>query len=182
MAALRNRREGGSSSVYLYPSVKERGIPKDITTIVCECQFGMKGMVWLSGIVAYSKCLVHLTLSNNRLNDQCIQLLVNALVKNPFKTLTWLDISDNRQVTDESTKILIEKVLPCYELTGFNLNATGITDRSCDYLLDFYRQESNALRLSKLTLLKMDANPTLTETKINEMRTFFQRDNFQLII
>jgi len=146
-------------------TMKTSGIPLEVHTIVCECQFGMKGMVWLSGIIAHSKTLTNLTLSNNQLNDQCIAVLIEALSRNPLKTLTWLDISDNKQVTDESTQMLVEKLLPWYSLTGINFNATGISDRSCDFLLTFYRSESNAQKLSRLSLLKMDANKGLTETK-----------------
>jgi len=141
-------------------SVKNVGIPSTIKTIVCECQFGMKGIQWLSAIITYSNCLTHLTLSNNQLNDRCIAVLVNALTRNNFKTLTWLDISDNKQITDESTKILVEMVFPCYVLTGFNLNATGISDRSCDYLLAFYGEEKNISKKKPVKFAQTGCKPS----------------------
>jgi len=161
--------------------VKDEGISTEIKTIVCECDFGMKGIQWLSGIITYSKCLSHLTLSNNQLNDRCVAVLVKALMQNNFKTLTWLDISDNKQVTDESTKMLLE-VFECHNLTGFNLNATGISDRSFDYLLYFYGNEKHISQKSRLGLIKMDSNPLLTQAKIDRMTQVFNGNNLRLII
>ncbi|ETO34729.1 hypothetical protein RFI_02363 [Reticulomyxa filosa] len=70
-------------------TIKNTGIPTKIATIVCECQFGMKGTRWLSGIIANANSLTHLTLSNNQLNDKCFEILVDALSQNTSKALLF---------------------------------------------------------------------------------------------
>ena len=79
-----------------------------------------------------------------------------------------MDISDNKDVTDKSMEYIISII---DRLNGFNLNCTGITDKSCVILSDYFN--SNKDIFDQLCVVKLNENKNgITESGKVALRPF----------
>ena len=81
----------------------------------------------------------HLLLNNINLSNKNIQILsVNIL--NKFKSLKYLDISNNININDDSIEILLNSIYIYNKnsLEYLDLSNTGITNKTCKYIYNFF--------------------------------------------
>ena len=69
------------------------------------------------------------------------------------KKKRWLDISDNKDVTDKSMEYIISII---DKLNGFNFNCTSITDKSCIILSEYFNK--NKYIFDQLVVIKLNEN------------------------
>lgn len=127
---------------------------------------------WLHPILSYSIILERIILSNNSLNDECVELICDALYfnynSNGYDKLTSIDLSNNKDITDVSiVKYFIPMVLDTFNnLRVFNLSATSIGDKSLNAMIQLWTKKKNSKDkpwMQRLTIIKLKNNQKITE-------------------
>jgi len=148
---------------------------KEISQIQCEIkskQFAENGGIqWIAPILKNAQNLYYINLSNSYLNDNSVKMICDSMKENRYSApLKWLDISDNKNITDKSMEYILSII---DRLNGFNLNCTSITDKSCVVLSDYLN--GNSKIFDSLLVAKMDGNNGITESGKVALRPFTSR-------
>ena len=83
-------------------------------------------MTHLSRMLTVNKALKELALSHCNITDNGVQYICEGLTKN--QTLTWLNISDNHQISSVSTSTIMGLINMTTSLTQLDLNDTSLID------------------------------------------------------
>eukprot|EP01083_Nonionella_stella_P007889 22698_1 len=119
----------------------------NITHLYCtdyDSSFGMNGTMFCSDLLSSCYCNIQsLYLSNNALDDACIDVFCNRLLSSHHhiaSSLIHLDLSDNIRITGQCVEILFTLIgEKCNRLNTLNLSRTSVDDRVCDAIYDYYR-------------------------------------------
>lgn len=110
--------------------------------------------------------LTSIILSGNRLNHKMFRLFGNAILHRTHPlTIEVLSFSYNENIGDKYMKLLFDAIgKNCPNLLSLDLTLTGISDKTCQIIYDYYKMFH---KISKLFLICLLKNEKITWTGVD---------------